>query len=257
MEENLNVTANTEEVVTPQIEGEQVTETEVTAEPTEQVTSEPQETTRQEDITQTQAFSKRLKEETTKAYQKAQDELIAQMYGESHGIYTKKQYDEAVKKAQEEQEIQNHIDKGIDPEIARELAEMKKFKQQYEQEIQTKQQKEKQQRDFQEFLEAYPNVNASEIPSEVWQEVEKGTPLKLAYGLHENSILKAKLAEYEKGSKTQQINATNAESSTGSVTGNGSPNDGFISYETFEANKNDRNWIMKNFKQISESRAKW
>lgn len=197
------------------------------------------------------------REAEQKAYTKAQDELIASMYGESHGIYTKADYDKAVKEAQEQQEIQNHIDKGIDPEIAKELAEAKKFRQQYEQEQLTKQQQDKQRQDFKEFLEIYPDIKAEDIPPQVWAEVDKGTPLKIAYGLHENAILKAKLAEYEKGSKTQQINATNAESSTGSVTGNGQGSDGTISFEIFEANKNDQNWIKKNFNKIMESRAKW
>lgn len=263
-EQNLNVVDATQEnVVDSQTNAEnttveqvQTTEQTVNADNGEVATPKVEEKPTQS-AEDNAKFAAIRREAEQKARDKARDELIAEMYGESHGIKTYAEYQEAVKKAQEEAEIQSHIDKGIDPEIAKELAEAKKFRQQYKQEQLTKQQQEKQKQDFKEFLDTYPDIKAEDIPPQVWAEVDKGTPLKIAYGLHENAILKAKLAEYEKGSKTQQINATNAESSTGSVTGNGSPNDGFISYDTFEANKNDRNWVMKNFKQISESRAKW
>jgi hypothetical protein len=247
MDENLNVAANVEEPAAPQIDVEQTPSTEVTAEPTEKVESTQQQET---DITQTQAFSKRLKEETSKAAQKAQDELIASMYGESHGIYTKSDYDKAVQKAKEEQEIQQSIEKGIDPEIARELQEAKKFRQQYETEKQTKAQQEKQQKDYQSFIETYPGVKADEIPVQVWEEVNKGKSLVDAYAKHENSILKAKLAEYEKGSKVQQVNANNAATSTGSVTGNGQSAIKEITAESIATMSEQE--ISKNWNQVKK-----
>jgi hypothetical protein len=65
------------------------------------------------DITATQAFAKRLKEATTKA----KDELIAEMYGETHGIYTYADYRKALaeqKAAAERAKLQEEI--GIDPD---------------------------------------------------------------------------------------------------------------------------------------------
>jgi hypothetical protein len=109
MDENLNVAANVEEVATPQDTAVETTNTEVTAEPTEILET----TETKEDITQTQAFSQRLKEATTKAEQRAMDKVIAEVYG-SQGINTYAQYQEAMQRQQREQEAQQ---KGIDPEF--------------------------------------------------------------------------------------------------------------------------------------------
>jgi hypothetical protein len=56
--------------------------------------------------------------------------------------------------------------------------------------------------------------------------------------------------------EAKEANQKNADSSTGSVKGD-KPTADFISYETFEKNRHDQNWIKKNFTKIVESRAKW
>lgn len=197
------------------------------------------------------------REAEQKAAAKARDEMISEMYGQSHGIHTYSDYQVAIKKAQEESEIQKNIDKGIDPEIARELAEAKKFREQYESEKLTRSQQEAKQRDYEAFIDAYPGVKAEEIPSIVWGEVEKGKSLVDAYAKHENTVLRQKLAEYEKGNKTLESNVKNASSTPGSLAGNGKGDDGFVSYDVFEANKDNQSWVMKNYNKIIESRSKW
>ena len=82
--------------------------TEEPTEPTETIeepTQEPSEP--QEDITQTQAFARRLKEETAKAEQRALDNFIEQTYGQTHGIRTMAEYQQALE-AQRQQEISIH-----------------------------------------------------------------------------------------------------------------------------------------------------
>ena len=121
MDEELNVAANdTEELATPSIEEstsqvdepQDNIETEVITEPTQPV---------KQDVTQTQVFAQRLKEEKTKA----QDEMIANMYGESHGIYTKVDYDNAVKQAERDSQIQAESEKqGVSEDLIRRLRDL-------------------------------------------------------------------------------------------------------------------------------------
>jgi hypothetical protein len=120
----MNKAANTVEIAYPQIdlqlfaEGEGEPAIEPTTEPETEPTTEPvteptQEPAKEPDITATQAFARRLKEATTKA----KDELIAEMYGETHGIYTYADYQKALaeqKAAAERAKIQEEI--GIDPD---------------------------------------------------------------------------------------------------------------------------------------------
>ena len=102
--EDETVETTTEETTTEETTKETSAETTETTEQTE--TNEP-------DVTTTQAFARRLKEATTKA----KDELIAEMYGESHGIHTYAEYQAALAREQAEAErakLQEEI--GIDPD---------------------------------------------------------------------------------------------------------------------------------------------
>ena len=58
------------------------------------------------------------------AEQKAQDQLIAEMYGKSHGIYTKADYDKAVREQQEAEMLEKLKSEEVDPkEIYKALKE--------------------------------------------------------------------------------------------------------------------------------------
>jgi hypothetical protein len=120
MDEMQNVAANLEEVATPQ--DTVVESTETATETTIESSEQPAETTKP-DVTETQAFSRRLKEATSKA----KDELIAEMYGDSHGIFTYADYQKAVKESQEAEErarLQEEL--GVDPDKLKPVFE--KFK---------------------------------------------------------------------------------------------------------------------------------
>jgi|GEM_PF-5036555 len=93
---------------------------------TEGVVTEPQ-----QDITQTQAFSHRLKEESSKAEQRARDSVIAEMYGESHGIKTYSDYQSAIEAERVRVEAEQ---KGYDPELYARLSSAEQKLSSYERE---------------------------------------------------------------------------------------------------------------------------
>jgi len=121
------------------------------------------------------------------------------------------------RKWEEQQALNDLIQKNIPEEYAKEMLENRKFREQYQIEKQQREQKEKEQKMYLEFLEAYPNVKPEEVPVEVWQEVAKGRNLLDAYIRYENQKLKAEMAKYQQQQQNQQANQANAASSTGSA----------------------------------------
>lgn len=74
---------------------------------------------------------------------------------------------------------------------------------------------------FQRFADAYPEVKATSIPKEVWDEAAKTKDLVGAYAKHENSALRKEKAELERRIETLETNARNSKRSTGSLKGAG------------------------------------
>ena len=60
-----------------------------------------------------------------------------------------------------------------------------------------------------------------------------------------------------KQQQKDQANQINAGSSTGSAKGQGTPDVGFISKEVFLQNKNNQNWMMKNYDILRKSMSRW
>ena len=227
---------------------EDFNESTVNAEPVETV--EPQET--EQDINTTESVNEEVTTSTVdekpvqtqeenanyanirrdaeaKSYAKAQDDMVASMYGESHGIYTKADYDQAIQAQEEANKVQEYVQNNIPEEYAKELVESKRFREQFETEQATKAKDAVSQKQFNEFFEAYPGTDPNSINQEVWNQYNAGVPLKIAYAAQqENASLKAELAEYKKGQQTQKTNNENASTSTGSTTGNGNSPTGFI-----------------------------
>ena len=125
------------------------------------------------------------------------------------------------RKFEEQQKLNELVQKNIPPEIAQEVLENRKFRETYTTKEKEQQQKQEQQQMYSEFLEAYPEFKdpqrANEIPPEVWQMVDKGEKLLNAYARYENQRLKAEMAKYQQQQQTQQANLNNAATSTGSV----------------------------------------
>ena len=67
--------------------------------------------------------------------------------------------------------------------------------------------------------------------------------------------LKTKITEYENKLKAHETNQSNADSTPGSLTGNGPVND-VISEATIEAHANDVAWMKNNYNRVAEFYAK-
>lgn len=181
----------------------------------------------------------------------ARDEMIAEMYGKSHGINTYAEYQEALAKQEQEKQLAELLEKNIPEEYATEMLESRKLREQIKADKEAKQQQEKQQADFQDFISAFPDVKSDEISTEVWKANESGIPLRYAYAEHALKLARAAEAK-------SKANAENARGSMGNVTGDGVANDSdFVTYDTYEKNKMNQTWVNKNFNNIMKSRAKW
>jgi len=138
------------------------------------------------------------------------------------------------KQQNEQARLDELIQNNIPEDVAREIIEGRKFRQQYTQEKMTAEQQRKQQGMYVEFIEEFKDVKPEDVPAEVWQEVNNGKSLVDAYTRHENRTLRDRLAKMEETLQTRQKNDQNAQSSPGSVTGNGSVPTGYYSKEQVE-----------------------
>lgn len=208
-------------------------------------------------------YEKAIEKAKAEAAQQARDAYIASQgyVWNDKPITTEAEYNQAMK----EKEIwEKYQSQGLPDEVVQELVESKKFREQFESEKKSKAEQEKKNAEYQEFFEYFKAENGRDfnsatdtIPQDVWDLVAKGKTLTDAYTYNLNKQLKAKIAELESKQKAIETNRENANSTPGSVTGNGTTTVDFISFETFEAKKSDPNWVKKNLSKIVESRAKW
>jgi hypothetical protein len=162
-------------------------------------------------------------------------------------------------KQQTEQERINELLQNNIPEpLAKEILEGRKFREQVQAQQKQTEAQQKQQQMIGEFTKLYPDLKPADIPDTVWADVvEKGKPLTDAYRAHEVELLRADKAKLEQALQIRDKNAENAGSTPGSVTGMGSVPSDFISKATFDQNKNNRTWLVKNLDTIQKSRSKW
>ena len=174
-------------------------------------------------------------------------EKLAQQNGMSVQDYLK-----AVDEYQRQQEIETLAQqRSLDPELAEELYLLRQERQERLTQKQQQEQQTKQQQEYLDFFDEFPTVKPEEIPDEVWRiKAERGISITDAYYRYENKLIKNKTA-------IEETNKKNAESSTGSITGNGDTSSEFISADMFNKNRSNRDWVMKNFEKINKSRSKW
>ena len=221
--------ANADAVVdaAPEVPATPETAEPTTAEPTptaepkaiEQPIAEPQ-----KDITQTQAFAKRLKE----VEQRTRDEIAKELFGDQG-------YDswDKVQKAREEAKRQADLDRlvqqNIPKEYAEKLMEVENLKRWKTEQETARQQKEQADAENAEFFETFKQHNGREFTTEdannleavVQLKNERNVPLSVAYEIVKGKEAIEKLKGVDTGKKTAEANAANATTATGSVTGNG------------------------------------
>lgn len=188
-----------------------------------------------------------------RAKQEARDAYIAEQGYEWNGkpITTESEYREALR---EQELLQQYQSYDVPEEVIQELVENKKFREKYETEQQRVEREKAQERDFQNFLESYPDIKPDEIPVSVWQEVENGKSLIDAYMKYENKILKEKLNMTSKQEQIEQRNQENASASIGAVKSNGESAPFFTKEQVSKMTTKE---VNENWKAINESMKKW
>ena len=69
---------------------------------------------------------------------------------------------------------------------------------------QAKARQEAQKKDMEQFIRAFPEVKAKDIPAQVWERVRSGESLSAAWTAHQNQLLKAELEAERQNRKNQQ-----------------------------------------------------
>lgn len=244
--------ANNEEIAEPQQDNPDNTgdvdnvETAQSTEPTE-----PQEP--QEDITQTQAFAYRLKEEK----QKAIDAEYDRMFGQDYGIHSKAEYDAYMAR-------QKYIEEGKDPEIVdlkndldltkSELQELK-----FEKSLISQRENLSNDPKYGDVFKAWEGELKQRMEQydqmyhngQIAQRVNLDTAFTLMWrekGPEEITMLKQKL-------DIEKANKDSAARSTGSVKGQGKVDNQFFTADQVKAMTQQE--ILANYNAIQESKKSW
>ena len=258
MEENLNVVNDTQ---TGNVDGQ--TETQETT-GTESVTEEV--ATSQKPVQSAEENSKYAairREAEQKAAMKAKDEMIAEMYGESHGIYTYAEYQKALaeqKAAEERQRFQEET--GLDPTTLQPLIEKAVADHPTVKQASEFLKTQRVEAAVSEFAKEFPDLgiksfdDIGKLPciDKMTEYVNRGLSLNEAYKLANYGDTVSKAAQTAQQETIKKITA-NGESSPGSLSAGGESD--FISQELFESKKNDQRWVIKNLSKIQKSRANW
>lgn len=203
--------------------------------------AEVQGTAESNEVTQTQAFARRLKEEK----QKAIDAEYSRLYGQQYGIHSKDDYDSYI-------ERQRYIEEGKDPELYQELKHVKTEMESLKREKM--------------LIEQDRTLSSDKVYGSLYNDWKSeiqnfAEQYSVDYNTAFTVICRDKIPQiiqkYEQKSKVQEKNNENASSSTGSIVGQGQVKDDYITFETFNANRKNKDWIKSNFEKLAKSRAKW
>lgn len=205
------------------------------------VESEGQGEQQQQDVTQTQAFARRLKEEK----QRAIDAEYSRLYGQEYGIHSKADYDSYL-------ERQKLLEEGKDPELYQELKHVKSEMESLKRE-KTLIEQDKQLSNDKVYGDLY-----KEWKSEIQEFAETyNVDYNSAFTVLCREKIPQILQKFKQKESVAEANSKNSSSSTGSIAGNGVVKDDFISLDTFNANRKNQSWVNKNYNSIIKSRAKW
>ena len=109
---------------------------------------------------------------------------------------------------------------------------------------------------FLDLIKSYPEAKPEDITQEIWNDVaQNGRTLVNAYSRHENAKLKEENAKLEEKLQIRDKNNQNAETSPGSVTGQGNIPTGYFSQD--QVKKMTEEEVSKHYDSIWESMKKW
>lgn len=174
-------------------------------------------------------------------------------------IYDKQLQEQEVREKRERLEAQ-----GIDPDVYEEMLSNDPRIKEYNKLTESKEQEERKQTEISEFLNYFNeqfgrsyDPATDKVSLEVEEMVSRGIPLVVAYKAADETVkLKSEIETLKTQLQANETNKRNASSTPGGL--NGTPNDNdFISAETFEINRSNQNWVMKNLTKIQNSRPKW
>lgn len=133
------------------------------------------------------------------------------------------EYLEAVQQFKEQQKLEELLQQNIPEEYAKEMLESRKFREQLEAEKKAKAEEEKKNAEFNEFFETFREATGKdfvpgqdEIPAEVWEAHQNGTPLKYAFMEHQFKQLQSKVQVLQQNKQNEQ------KAPVGSVSAHGS-----------------------------------
>ena len=129
-------------------------------------------------------------------------------------------YEQEQEQIRQQQQIDEMVESGVPEDVAKEVVatsqlrkQLQEEKNQLEEEKRKKASEEANDKEFLEFLEAFPDVKAEDIPKEVFLNAQKSS-LKQAYLEYQNS-------EYKKQLEILKTNQKNEQKSIGSITDTG------------------------------------
>lgn len=180
----------------------------------------------------------------------------AQRYG-----MTVENFIDAMNRQEEQDQLNELIQKNIPPEYAEKLMKVDKL----EQWKQSFEQTENRRKDYEALLGAYPELidpqKAATIPKAVWDKVNQGKSLLDAYNEYQVAEYRKQIAtmttNQQAGQTVNDKNLQNAQSSAGSAKSDGPVPGDFISKETFEQNKHNMKWVQDNLDKLNKSQKKW
>lgn len=133
-------------------------------------------------------------------------------------------YEREQERAKEREKIEEMINNGVPEEVAKEViaaGQMRKAYQQKENELKKREEalqaEEAKKKEYNDFLEQFPDVNPEDIPKEVFEEAEKSSL--------SNAYMKWRMKELENQLSVAKTNEKNAKASVGGVTETGPTNE--------------------------------
>lgn len=165
------------------------------------------------------------------------------------------QYLEAVAKQEQYDEIQAIADaKSVPYEVADELYQSIKLKERVTKESNEAKTKAEEDAEFDKFISEFKG-DINNIPEELNKLWTKTGDINEAHRQYKSLMKDNKIAELEEKLGIQNQNLSNSEASTGSVTGNGAPNEKMYTRE--EVDNMSRDEVNNNYKKVTESMKLW